>query len=95
MHHLCMKYTLTILLAIMLCGAVNAQTPVDTAKALTGDEVVIESFPEDHWRQARYILLQCRDSLAKSCYGIVIYEKKNELPVDMMVRHYFGINFWD
>lgn len=89
-----MKYTLTILLAIMLCGA-KAQTPVDTAKALTADEVVIESFPEDHWRQAKYILLQCRDSLAKSCYSIVIYEKKNELPVDMMVRHYFGINFWD
>jgi hypothetical protein len=89
-----MKHTLTILFAIMLCGA-KAQTPVDTAKALTGDEVIKESYPEDRWRQVRYSLLQCRDSLAKSCYGIVIYDKKNELPVDMMVRHYVAISYWD
>jgi hypothetical protein len=50
-----MKHTLTILFAIMLCGA-KAQTPVDTAKALTGDEVIKESYPEDRWRQVRYSL---------------------------------------
>lgn len=89
-----MKHTLTILFAIMLCAA-KAQTPVDTAKALTGDEVIKESYPEDHWRQVRYNLLQRKDSLAKSCYCIIIYEKKKEPPVDMMVRHYFAISYWD
>lgn len=89
-----MKYAFTILFACLVVG-VKAQIPVDTAKALTGDEVIFDSYPEDHWRQVRYNLLQRLDSIAKSCYCIVIYEKKNELPVDMMVRHYFAISYWD
>ncbi len=76
----------------MLCAA-KAQIPTDTTKA---KEVIIKvEYPEDHWRQVRYNLLQRKDTLAKSCYCIVIYEKKNEPPVDMMVRHYFAISYWD
>lgn len=67
------------ILFIGMLFVVNAQIPADTAKA---KEVIIKvEYPEDHWRQVRYKLLQRKESLVKSCYGIVIYEKKNELPV--------------
>lgn len=84
-----MKFTLTILFAIVLCST-KAQTPVDTAKALTGDEIIIDIFPEDEWRRFKCVIPQLYPIIAPPVLRVTVTP-----PVDMMVRHYFGINYWD
>lgn len=75
-------FTLTALLFLL---AAKGQTPVDTV--ITVDKTMPIEKPKTLYPDKEY-------NLRLICYPRYI-KREPSLPVDMMVRHYFGISYWD
>lgn len=85
-----MKYALTICFACMLFG-VNAQPPADIQK--TDDGVILKAV-EIIEKPIKTFACTWPPNypIVVICNKIV---KEPDAPVDMMVRHYFAISYWD
>ena len=85
-----MKNALTICFACMLLG-VNAQPPADIQKS---DDGVILKTVEIIEKPIKTFACTWPPNypIVVICNKIV---KEPDVPVDMMVRHYFGLSYWD
>jgi hypothetical protein len=94
-----MKYTLTILFAIMLCDA-KAQTNVQTSETNSANDkkitlIVVEGGSMRDYGKWGCVIDVIKPNICEDCISAKTLKKEPAPPVDMMVRHYFGISYWD